>query len=346
MIVWSRSAVRHIPEEELHAYLDQALSRSQCVEIERHLSRCSSCQFERDTIAALRDRTTELLARIGPPPIVAPPFRQLQERAVARRAEQRHRWLVRGGWAASVTVAMLSGWIANSTGHRGAPPNVAAVASATVAPTTVAAAVVPPAPAASPKVRPAAPTRLAATRTPRLVRASSPAAPEASSFGFARAVETDPETIDGSPQSQPLTFGSAPLEDSEIVTQPVGADPGLRGLWRTFIPDDGATPDAEAIPLVPGLAVVQMRVQPGSAGNDVTAVDQLMDSGELVRTIAGPATQVASLVDADLAGTGSNAQSPTRLTVTIRQGDRMVAVSGPSQALGSLLARVNTKRRY
>ena len=26
--------MRHIPEDELHAYLDQGLSRSQCVEIE------------------------------------------------------------------------------------------------------------------------------------------------------------------------------------------------------------------------------------------------------------------------------------------------------------------------
>ena len=54
--------MRHIPEDELHAYLDQALSRSQCVEIESHLARCPACQAERDAIAALRDRTTGLLA--------------------------------------------------------------------------------------------------------------------------------------------------------------------------------------------------------------------------------------------------------------------------------------------
>ena len=334
--------MRHIPEDELHAYLDQALSRSQCVEIERHLSRCSPCQIERDTIAALRDRTTELLARIGPPPIIAPPFSQLKERATSRRLESRHRWLVRSGWAASVAVALFSGWAVNSAHHEPAPVVLGEVrpipaASAPVAvsrPTPIAGA-----PKEAPRMA------VASARPRHLTRASTPT-PEAPSFGFARAVETDPETTFEAVQSAPVTFGSAQLEEPEVVIQPVGADPGWRGLWRTFIPENGTAPVTGEIPLVPGLAVVQMRVQPGSTGNDVTAVDQLMDSGELVRTIAGPATRVAHLVEADLADTGNTGESSSRLTVTVRQGDRMVAVTGPSQAMGSLLARVNTKRRY
>jgi hypothetical protein len=39
--------MRHIPEDELHAYLDQALSRTQCVEIESHLADCASCRATR-----------------------------------------------------------------------------------------------------------------------------------------------------------------------------------------------------------------------------------------------------------------------------------------------------------
>ena len=334
--------MRHIPEDELHAYLDQALSRSQCVEIERHLSRCPPCQLERDTIAALRDRTTELLARIGPPPIIAPPFGQLQERAASRRLAARHQWLVRGGWAASVAVALFSGWAVNSARHEPVPGVPGAVRTTSTAPTPVAEShpsPIVPGPAAAPRVS------VAIARPRSLTRATTPA-PEAPSFGFARAVETDPEPTIGSVQSEPVTFGSAQLADPEFVIQPVAADPGLRGLWRTFIPESENAPATGEIPLVPGLAVVQMRVQPGSTGNDVTAVDQLMDSGELVRTIAGPASQVAHLVDADLASTGNTAESASRLTVTVRQGDRMVAVTGPSQVMGSLLARVNTKRRY
>ena len=70
--------MRHIPEDELHAYLDQGLSRTQCVEIESHLADCPSCQATRDGIAALRDRTTALLARLAPPRHhVAPAFEGL-----------------------------------------------------------------------------------------------------------------------------------------------------------------------------------------------------------------------------------------------------------------------------
>src|SRR5262249_44027270 len=101
-IGWNRSTVRHIPEEELHAYLDQALSRSQCVEIERHLARCGSCKRHRDNIAALRDRTTALLSRIGPPTALPPSFAELRMRAAARQPEavKPRRWIVPSAWAA------------------------------------------------------------------------------------------------------------------------------------------------------------------------------------------------------------------------------------------------------
>jgi len=73
--------MRHIPEDELHAYLDQGLSRTQCVEIESHLAACPSCQAARDGIAALRDRTTALLARLTPQRGVPPAFEVLRKRA-------------------------------------------------------------------------------------------------------------------------------------------------------------------------------------------------------------------------------------------------------------------------
>ncbi|MGH7585011.1 MAG: anti-sigma factor family protein, partial [Gemmatimonadales bacterium] len=74
--------MRHIPEDELHAYLDQGLSRSQCVEIESHLAGCPACSSARDEIAGLRDRTTALLGRLAPPPgLVGPPWPLLEARA-------------------------------------------------------------------------------------------------------------------------------------------------------------------------------------------------------------------------------------------------------------------------
>ncbi len=102
MTGWNPRPVRHIPDDELHAYLDQALSRSQAIEIERHLARCPTCQSRRDEAAALRDRTTAILARLGSPPsVVAPPFEELRARhaaGVARRA----RWMRRAAMAAGV----------------------------------------------------------------------------------------------------------------------------------------------------------------------------------------------------------------------------------------------------
>ncbi|MFN8650631.1 MAG: zf-HC2 domain-containing protein [Gemmatimonadales bacterium] len=355
--------MRHIPEEELHAYLDQALSRSQCVEIERHLARCPRCQMERDSIAALRDRTTAILARVGPPPIIPPAFETLVARAEARKAE-RTRWVRRGGMAAAIGGVLLLGWWSSGRLFRPAELPAVAVVPATTpsrdVPATVAVTTTAPAPE-----RPRAATRTAAARarpepatTPRevqLVRASRPVgdeAPDASDFALAS--EVDPASAAKSAATTPSQTVSAEetptFELSDLVAQPVADDPGLNGLWRTIEPDNAAD-RRDNIALVPGLPVVQMRVQPGNRGDDVTAVDQTLESGELIRTISGPAPRVLALVNEDAAtpDTTHLESRPGNMTVTIRQADRMVAVTGPANALGSLLSRVsikNQKRRY
>ena len=87
-----------------------------------------------------------------------------------------------------------------------------------------------------------------------------------------------------------------------------------------------------------------MRQQPPVNGQGkVTAVDQLLESGEVIRTVSGPVARVQTLVDED------SLSDTTRSTVSFRQGGRMVSVTGPAQALGSLLNKVNlnqAKRRY
>ncbi len=105
--------MRHIPEDELHAYLDQGLSRSQAVESESHLAVCSSCQATRDSIAALRDRTTALLATLSPPRRLPPAFDALRERA-ADRMTTRRRYARVGAWAASLVAAVGLGWSASA----------------------------------------------------------------------------------------------------------------------------------------------------------------------------------------------------------------------------------------
>lgn len=327
--------MRHIPEDELHGYLDQALSRSQCVEIERHLAGCSRCQSQRDDIAALRDRTTALLARIGPPPIVPPAFETLRIRH-AERTRVRWRRLVSGAWAASLVGAVAFGWQVNRNDHRdlsGPPqPETTVVSPRSLPPVTHSV------PTTAPRtVRPAVSGRLVRVRQ----------ADDAPQVRFARTMETDPYILFAANDATRLAVGSSAVDGSDLIAQPVAIEPELQGLWRTIVPDSSLATQPGDIPRVPGLPVLQMRVQPGTGGDDVTAVDQLLESGEVVRTIAGPAAQVGALVVEDTApeGVPGTENAKAIMTVTIRQGDRMVAVTGPSQALGSLLSRVDVKRR-
>src|SRR5918996_1868210 len=105
--------MRHIPEDELLAYLDQGLSRSQCVEIESHLAGCSSCRATRDGIAALRDRTTALLSRLAPSRRFPPAFDTIRSLA-AQRMDTRRRRLRSAAWAASFLAALGLGWSAST----------------------------------------------------------------------------------------------------------------------------------------------------------------------------------------------------------------------------------------
>jgi hypothetical protein len=339
-------SVRHIPEAELHAYLDQALSRSQCVEIERHLAVCLACQSHRDGIAALRDQTTALLARLGPPLVLPPPYSSLEAR-FAERQRTRRRWVANGAWAASLVGAALLGWALNP----------APVGSRAASPATVA-SIPAPVPVAPVRIAHDTPANVALNvqaqrpaprpHQPRLMRAEFPAT-EPATWGFSRAVETDPSTLNP-PVPEPAATHVATSQESppDFSAQPVSAPPELAGLWRTIVPDSLTRTRGSDVPLVPGLTVVQMRVQPGQSAEDgeVTAVDQVLATGEMIRTIAGPAGRVGSLVDEHAQSDSAHGQTDGRVTVTFRQGDRMVAVTGPSDALGSLLSRVNTRRRY
>ena len=103
----------HIPEDELHAYLDQALGRLRCVEIESHLAECTRCRDARDGIAALRDRTTALLARLAPRYTVVPTYADIRRRAQLRIFRQQ-RVVARLAWAASVVLALGIGWTASA----------------------------------------------------------------------------------------------------------------------------------------------------------------------------------------------------------------------------------------
>ncbi len=142
----------HIPEDELHAYLDQALGRLRCVEIESHLAECTRCRDARDGIAALRDRTTALLARLAPRRTTVPPYADIRRRAQLQIFRQR-RILTRLAWAASIVLALGIGWTASTLYQNpveGTPLATAPVAESPRAAPVPAQPELPPAPAPQP----------------------------------------------------------------------------------------------------------------------------------------------------------------------------------------------------
>lgn len=347
MTRWNSGTVRHIPEEELHAYLDQALSRSQCVEIESHMAGCRQCAEVRDDTAALRDRTTALLARLGPGVLIPPPFEQVRDRFVQDRFRRR-RWLTQTAWAASLLVALGIGMRVNHWVHGSAAQPAVTVAVQSPAPV---AAVAPAVPVTTPAP---SPNRSQPPRGQRrAVALHDPAASRVGTSAFQQNSDDSPDVMvanylppsDGPDQLSQEVFS--------VETQPTAPDAGLQGLWRSVGPDGLSTASSTPIPRVPGLPVVQVQVQPGDLGADVTAVDQQLEDGGLIRTLEGPVARVTSiLADQEKAARDTAVNTPPspasrdRMTLTLRQGDRMLAVTGPAKVLGSLMSRVNVRKRY
>ena len=326
--------MRHIPEEELHAYLDQGLSRSQCVEIESHLANCSSCQAARDGIAALRDRTTALLAKLAPPRGFPPAFDSLRRRAAIQASARRRRIHV-AAWAASVVIALGLGWGANYwISNRSVPAPVQIVqqvaAPAQSAP-PVAPAILRPA-----RRRSSTPNRPAARRPARRVVAES-AVPA------------------------PALVAPPALEMASIDIPHPDLDLELDGMWRTMSWDGAQAEAGDKLPHVDGLPVVQVQLQTSQQGKQpLMVVAQQLASGEVIRTIEGPTSDVSHLLarrtmtdpDPSVADTDSQrrpgvAQDHTDRTMAMQRGDRMLVITGalPPDSLLAMIRRMNAEMR-
>ena len=327
--------MRHIPEEELHAYLDQGLSRSQCVEIESHLAACPSCQAERDRIAALRDRTTALLARLAPPRVLPPSFESLGRRAAAAASVRRRR-LHRAAWAASVVAAVGLGWTGSSLLTR-RPSTPAPVASTAFGP--------------APRTVPATPTVLRPPRT----AAAVPARPASRRPSKQRSA---PSPV----QSLPPVVPPPTLELSSIHIPRAEFELELDGMWRTLSWDGAQAETGEQLPHIDGLPVVQVQLQASQHGKrPLMVVAQQLASGEVIRTIEGPMSDVSHLLarrtmtDPDSStstAADSNRSKPKRgdntdRTMAMQRGDRMLVITGalPSDSLLAMIRRLNAEMR-
>ncbi len=102
----------HIDEGTLHSYLDGEASERQRTEIEGHLAICGECRARLEAAEALSGRAADLLAELEPGTVQAPSWREIEERAAARRRAVPRRVRLRPGlaWAASIAIAFAVGW--------------------------------------------------------------------------------------------------------------------------------------------------------------------------------------------------------------------------------------------
>jgi hypothetical protein len=350
--------MRHIPEEELHAYLDQALSRSQCVEIESHLAECLACRGRRDAIAALRDRTTALLAALAPGRAVTPPFELIEARRAAAAARRRER-VRRAVWAASLLAAVGTGWgLSQVTNDRAAaafspaPAEVAAAPAATVGAASQAGEA---APTPSGRAGEAeAADRLSSPPSAIVVGEAPPAATPVASRAARFVV---PSRLQDEPASGPR-FGERLAAPQSLQVSSSGLLEGmaLEGLWRT-LSWENAQEEAGGSPAhVDGLPVVHVQLQHAASGKPLMVVAQQLGSGDVIRTIEGPAADVSSLLRGSRPGSSpwptvepgdDGAVTGSEGSIVTMQGDRILAISAPgmsSDSLAAIARRVNAAR--
>ncbi|HSJ13790.1 MAG TPA: hypothetical protein VK939_05215 [Longimicrobiales bacterium] len=114
----------HVDEGTLHAYLDSlergpaagALSAAERGTVDAHVAQCSACAAALAEARTLRERAGTVLASAAPT-IDMPPFESMSARRPASRTPRR--W-VPLAWAASLVMAVGSGWIASELWRSGA----------------------------------------------------------------------------------------------------------------------------------------------------------------------------------------------------------------------------------
>ncbi len=339
--------MRHIPDDELHAYLDQGLSRSQCVEIESHLAGCSSCRATRDGIAALRDRTTALLASLAPPRRIPPSFEMLGGLA-AERVHTRRRRVRAAAWASSLVAAIGLGWTASMVVGPGRDVTVAAR-------TPVAESLPAITPSHPAEVK--APVSVAVNdpATPMTVRSEPiPSAGPARVTAAAAARKARQDSIRA---ARLALLDPAPAPELEPLDDPAPpAGEQFAGMWRTMSWDGAQTESGRSPPHIDGLPVLRVQVQANDNGKrPLMVVAQQLASGQVIQTIEGPANDVSELLSrrttsssgAGLSVSVSDAEPAADQAMAMQMGDRMIAITGalPSDSLRAMIRRINAEMR-
>jgi len=118
----------------------------------------------------------------------------------------------------------------------------------------------------------------------------------------------------------------------------------------------GAQAEAgDQLPHIDGLPVVQVQVQTSEQGKQpLMVVAQQLASGEVIRTIEGPASDVSHLLarrtmtdPVPAIDSVRNDAGRTDRTMAMQRGDRMLVITGalPSDSLLAMIRRLNAEMR-
>lgn len=339
---------RHVPDDELHAYLDQALSRSQCVEIETHLAACPRCADRRDANAAMRDRTTALLAHLTPRPLIMPPpYSQLIERR--DRVAPWMRWQRNARraaiWAAGLIAAIGAGWAGRGLLM---PENAVPVAITSLAADANIFQQAVPLNATGPtNFEPVQPTvdlqggnsiPLPDRPAPRVSRRAEPQLMPAPVLQLAKVVMPASETI----AAEPLPAATKPDTHSPFDR-----------IWRSVEWEEALQIAGSSLPFIEGIPVVGVLLQAGAPGERPTVIVAQQDgTGEVIQTIEGPVAKVSEMLRRQ-SSPDVHASNPARTppdyvderSGAVRRAIRMLTVTGrlPVDSL-NVLARIATIR--
>jgi hypothetical protein len=159
----------------------------------------------------------------------------------------------------------------------------------------------------------------------------------------------------------PPVVAAPSLELSTIDIPRAELDLGFDGMWRTMSWDGAQAEAGDKLPHIDGLPVVQVQLQASDQGKQpLMVVAQQLSSGEVIRTIEGPTSDVSHLLarrtmtdpDPRAAASDSSRPSSTALdhtdrTMAMQRGDRMLVITGalPPDSLLAMIRRLNAEMR-
>ncbi|HEX6617218.1 MAG TPA: hypothetical protein VF046_13020, partial [Gemmatimonadales bacterium] len=266
-------------------------------------------------------------------------------------------------WAASLVLAVGLGWGARSmvrTGEHGQPlvrPELAPMPAPVPAPADAA---VPPAIARADvaSTDSSAPPPRVATRTRKPAAAGPEPRPVPAAAVRIRTVAAAESTRAARRAAALSVLNPMPaVELTRLDSASPRGDIELDGMWRTMSWDGAKAAAGERVPHIDGLPVVRVQVQNGEQGaRPVMVVAQQLASGQVIRTIEGPASDVSQLLsrrsmsDVDplfLRGDSLAGRTAGGHAMAMQVGDRMLAITGdlPSDSLRAMIRRLNAELR-